>query len=137
MTTRQSFRPEAFRVDPPTLLAGKCAACGRTAFPVRDSCPACGSDQPAQEVRLSSAGEVYSYTVVRQAPVGLETPYVLAYVDLPADSIRVMTRLDGVDPAAVSIGLPVELTAIQASGPTAPADEPWMFAFRPTQEVTR
>ena len=131
--TRESFRPDVFRADPPTLLAGRCPDCGRTAFPVRDSCPACGSDQETDPLTLSGHGEVYSYTIVRQAPKGLPTPYVLAYVDLPENSVRVMTRLDQVDPDHVTIGMPVELTAI----PSSSTDDTWMFAFQPSERTPR
>jgi uncharacterized OB-fold protein len=137
MTPRQSFRPDVFVADPPTLLAGRCPDCGCKAFPVRESCPACGSDQDAEQLTLSGNGEVYSYTIVRQAPAGLPTPYVLAYVDLPDDSIRVMSRLDGVDPATVTIGMPVQLTAVQAGEPPVAPEDPWMFAFRPREGVQR
>ena len=133
MATRESFRPDVFHADPPTLLAGRCSDCHTTIFPVRDSCPACGSDKDADQLTLSGDGEVYSYTIVRQAPKGLPTPYVLAYVDLPESSVRVMTRLDQIDPDDVTIGMPVELTAIPAST----SDETWMFAFRPRERAQR
>jgi uncharacterized OB-fold protein len=143
-----SFRPDVFDVDRPALLAAHCQDCGRTSFPVRESCPACGSDREPNIVTLSKNGEVYSYTVVRQAPAGLKTPYVLAYVDLPADSVRVMARLETTSPEDVRVGMAVELSTLPlsetlenpggASGSDAPVDgNVAMFAFRPRQEATR
>jgi scaffold protein (connect acetoacetyl-CoA thiolase and HMG-CoA synthase) len=103
-----SFRPDVFEADPPALLGSSCTRCGGRAFPARDVCPACGAVDAAESVRLSREGVVYSFTVVRQAPPGLATPYVLAYVDLPADAVRVMARVEAED---VEIGLPVRLVA--------------------------
>lgn len=136
MTVR-SFRPDVFDVAVPALIAAQCAACGRRSFPARDVCPSCGAVD-AEPVRLSGDGVVYSYTVVRQAPPGLTVPYVLGYVDLPADDVRVMARIEGLDPEQVEIGLPVRLV----SRPVDPPDDTGdiaMFAFRydPDQEKTR
>ena len=41
----------------------------------------------------------------------MNTPYVLAYVDLPDDKLRIMTRLEGLEPDEVEIGLPVRLVS--------------------------
>lgn len=52
-------------------------------LPPRDVCPECA--QPAQELyKLSGKGEVYSYTVVLDAPEGFEEyqPYTIALVKL-------------------------------------------------------
>lgn len=127
--SEKSFRPDVFRSDPPTLLGSRCAACERRAFPPRDVCPSCGAFAEAAELTpLSGEGVVYSFTVVRQAPPGLQTPYVLGYVDLPADRVRVMARIEGVDPDAMEIGIPVALTARRDE---TSEEEAVMFAFRP------
>lgn len=124
----KSFRPDVFRADPPTLLGSRCPACERKAFPPRTVCPSCGTIvDEAQQIPLSTEGVVYSYTIVRQAPPGLETPYVLGYVDLPADEVRVMGRVEGVDPEAMQIGIPVRLTARRDE---TSEEESLMFAFR-------
>lgn len=107
--TVTSFRPDVFLADPPTLLGSACTVCYGRAFPPRDVCPHCGAVDTGEGVRLSTTGVVYSFTVVRQAPPGLKTPYVLAYVDLLDDELRVMARLEGFEPEEVEIGLPVRL----------------------------
>jgi scaffold protein (connect acetoacetyl-CoA thiolase and HMG-CoA synthase) len=119
-----SFRPDVFEADPPALLGSSCTSCGRRAFPPRDVCPECGAVDAAEPVRLSRTGVVYSFTVVRQAPPGLQTPYVLAYVDLPGDEVRVMARVEADD---VDIGSPVRLVA----RPDERAPGRVMFAFEP------
>jgi uncharacterized OB-fold protein len=46
---------------------------------------------------------------VRQAPAGIETPYVLAQIDLPADGVRVMATVIGVRAEDVRLDMPVRL----------------------------
>lgn len=96
-------------IDPPALLGSTCKACGTTAFPARDFCPACLQDGPHPVRPLASTGSVFSYTVVHQAPGGRRTPYVLALVDLERDAVRVLGQLD-VPVDKVRIGMRVELT---------------------------
>ena len=71
----------------------------------------------------AGTGHVHSFTVVHRAPGAYrdEAPYVVALVDL-AEGVRLMTRLVDVEPAAVAVGLPVEL-AIRG--------EPALPCFRP------
>ncbi|MGW6456487.1 Zn-ribbon domain-containing OB-fold protein [Streptomyces sp. NPDC055078] len=124
-----SMRPDVFTADPPTLLASHCPDCDTKAFPPRDACPSCG-EPTEKRTALSREGRIYSYTVVRQAPPGLPTPYILAYVDLPRDDIRVMSRIEGFAPDTVRIGAAVRLGARPADGVD---DESLMFAFGPEE----
>jgi uncharacterized OB-fold protein len=130
-----SFRPDVFEADPPALLGSACTSCARKAFPPRDVCPSCGAVDGGEPVRLSTDGVIYSFTVVRQAPPGLETPYVLGYVDLPADEVRVMSRIEGLAPEDVEIGLPVRLVARADERDTERAS--LMFAFEHRTEEGR
>ncbi len=133
--TSTSFRPDVFAADSPTLLGSRCTACGRKAFPHREVCPTCGALDAAETVELSKDGRIYSFTVVRQAPPGLETPYVLGYVDLPADEVRVMSRIEGVTPEDVAIGQSVTLTARRDE--RAEDEDTVMFAFARTDQEDR
>jgi hypothetical protein len=103
------FREGLLALDPPRLLGSRCAACGTTAFPPRDFCPACRAAEGLQRIELAANGSVHSFTVVRQAPPGVEVPYVLAWVDLPSDQVRLMSTVVGVAPEEVVLDLPVEL----------------------------
>jgi hypothetical protein len=52
---------------------------------------------------------VYSFSVVRRASeAGIQTPYVLALVDI-VDGPRIMTHIVDCAPEAVSIEMPVEV----------------------------
>src|SRR5690606_22737837 len=66
-----------------SLVGEECPHCKTKIFPPRDVCPECA--QPVQELyKLSGQGEVYSYTVVLDAPEGIEEylPYTIALVKL-------------------------------------------------------
>ena len=111
--------PEA---DPETrhfwdaLAAGRleiqrCRSCGQHVFYPRGSvCPHCGG-LGLDWVAASGRGTVHSFTVVHRAPAEFasEAPYVVVLVDLE-EGPRIMSRLLGVEPAAVAVGMPVELS---------------------------
>ena len=89
----------------------RCGACGRHIFYPRAVCPHClGADLVWEKV--SGRGTLHTFTIVMRGQKGfpLPTPYVLAVVEL-AEGARLMTNLIGVaaDPAAVRIGMPVEV----------------------------
>jgi len=61
-------------------------------------------------VPASGRGTVYSTTVIRQKP---PVPnYNLALIDL-AEGPRMMSRVDGIEPEAVAIGMPVMAKIVQ------------------------
>jgi uncharacterized OB-fold protein len=109
------------------LRIQRCDACGRHVFYPRVLCPHCGSARLAW-VDASGAGEVHSFTVVHRAPAEFrdEVPFVVALVDL-REGVRMMTRLLGVEPSRVRVGMPVRV-AIEG--------EPPLPYFRPAPSAT-
>ena len=82
-------------------------------FYPRELCPHCGSDQLAWE-QPSGQGTVYSTTVIRRkAEAGGD--YNVALVDL-AEGPRMMSRVEGMAPADVAIGMAVQAEVIQHNG---------------------
>ena len=82
---------------------------GRCFFYPRICEPGSGSTQ-LEWVEASGEGTVYSTTVVRQkAPA---QPYNVALIDL-AEGPRLMSRVDGVAPEAVRIGMRVRAKIIR------------------------
>ncbi|MCC6474947.1 MAG: OB-fold domain-containing protein [Burkholderiales bacterium] len=82
----------------------RCERCARHAFYPRLLCPACGSPELSW-VRATGAGTVYSATVMRRrAEAGGD--YNVSLVDLE-EGPRLMTRVEGVAPAQVRIGMAV------------------------------
>lgn len=108
------------------LLGGLCAACDRRHFPTSEFCPWCGTPDPT-EVVLSTQGTLWSWTAVTAAPPGYDgpVPFGFGVVELPADGLRVITRLTVADPAALKLGQPVEYSVVDVDGHRA-------WAFGPT-----
>ena len=86
-----------------------CSACGQHVFYPRALCPHCGSAQ-LDWVEPSGAGQVYSSTTVRRKPES-GGDYNVALVDL-AEGPRLMSRIDGVPPEQVRIGMRVRARVI-------------------------
>jgi hypothetical protein len=92
------------------LVVQRCAACGHTRLPPAPICPECrSSDSDWQPV--SGRGEIYTFTVVhRPIAAGQPLPTVIAVIALEgAGGVRMISNLVGADPAALQIGMPVEV----------------------------
>lgn len=93
-----------------TLRLQRCTACDMHRFQPRMSCPAC--DAEAHDwVPVSGLGTVFSFTVVRRAPspaFAPDIPYTIAIIAL-AEGPHMLSRVIGIDPDRVSIGLAVEV----------------------------
>lgn len=104
------LQPGLFKADPSgtvRLVAGRCQECGAHFFPQRPVCARCLSNR-MEIVLLSARGTLYTYTTIYQSTPEFQTPYVLAYVDLP-EGVRLLAQLVGAPPDAVRIGMPLEL----------------------------
>lgn len=110
------------------LLVTRCTDCRRWLHPPVPVCRFCLSIAVEAEP-VSGLGEILTYTVNRQQWVpDLEVPYVLAYVQLDDDpGLRVSTRLVGVKPEDVRIGLRVTVVFEQV-------DDVWLPLFTPVSE---
>jgi uncharacterized protein len=82
----------------------RCAACAKHVFYPRVVCPHCGADT-LDWVPASGRGTVYSTTVVRRKPAD-GGDYNVCLVDLE-EGVRLMSRVAGVPPQDVRIGMAV------------------------------
>jgi hypothetical protein len=91
------------------LVGEVCPHCQAKLFPPRDVCPECGGEAKT-EYQFSGKGEVYSFTVMHDAPAGFEenSPYTVALVKL-AEGPMVTAQLTDLGEAPVQIGMPVEM----------------------------
>lgn len=111
------------------LAAGRfqiqhCTVCGRHVFYPRVLCTHCGATA-LEWVAPSGRGTIYSTTVIRRkSDAGGDIN--IALVDLE-EGVRMMSRIDGVAPAAVHIGMAVTARI------TADAGQP-LVVFVPAQE---
>lgn len=105
--------------DAPALLGGKCMRCGTYVFPnKRRFCPNpdCVSET-FDEVELSRAGRIWSYTDARYQPPppyvpvsDPHEPFAIAAVELAAERLVVMGQVvRGVGVEELRVGQPVEL----------------------------
>lgn len=85
------------------FLIKRCTACKKTHYYPRTLCPTCFSDK-TEWLAASGTGTIYSYSVMRRAPV----PYAIAYVTL-AEGPTLMTNLVDCDFDAIKIGQAVRL----------------------------
>jgi uncharacterized protein len=103
----------------------RCGQCRVWFHPPSPICPSCLSWEVAAEV-ASGRAKVAAFTInVQPWAPDMEVPYVLAYVELEeAPDVRLTTQIVDCAPAAVHVGMPVEVTFRQA-------EDLWLPFFRP------
>ena len=115
MQVSQNWRLKAQRYG---LVGEKCPNCGVAIFPPRDVCPKCTAEAKTL-FQLSGKGEVYSYTVIQDAPAGFEeqAPYILAIIKLDEGPMLTAQLTDMDEP--VEIGMRVEMVTrkLRTEGP--------------------
>ena len=88
-------------LDQGKFLIAQCGSCSKFHYYPRENCPFCGSGEVVF-VAPKGTGVVYSYTVVaRKAEAGGDYNVVLVDLD---EGVRLMSRVEGVDPHSVKIG---------------------------------
>jgi uncharacterized OB-fold protein len=91
------------------LRIQKCGGCGELRHPPGPVCPSCRSHDRTHVV-ASGVGEVYSFVVHHNPPVpGLDTPFVVAVVELP-EGVRIVGNIVDCAPSDVGIGMPLRVT---------------------------
>jgi hypothetical protein len=113
--------------DDDGLIGGSCGGCELRHFPLAGHCPWCGSAS-VSSVRLSTEGQLWSWTTVNTAPPGYEGPgpFGFGVVELAADGLHVVTLLTETDPERLSAGDAMRFTTVQVS------DEASGWAFEPS-----
>lgn len=95
------------------LLIQRCSSCGELRHPPGPMCPSCHS-LDWDTVQSSGKGTVYSFVVNHYPQVpAFEYPLLVALVELE-EGTRLVSNLVEVDPADVTIGMPVELRWLDA-----------------------
>jgi uncharacterized OB-fold protein len=95
------------------FLIQRCAACGKHVFFPRSICPHCWSER-LDWVEPQGTGTVYSTTTVRRKPEAGGN-YNVALIDLD-EGARLMSRVDGLPPTDVKIGMRVRAEVISENG---------------------
>lgn len=134
MTTATTpVREGLFRAtdEGPTLLASRCASCGRTAFPAKPTCLACGAADPAV-VELGAEGSLLCGTTVHMGNSRFQPGYTVGYVTMPHD-VRVFTQIQALGGEVPPVGttMRLELVPMWKEGD----DDVVAHRFVPAEEV--
>ncbi|MBW1785046.1 MAG: OB-fold domain-containing protein [Deltaproteobacteria bacterium] len=121
--------------EEPQLIGSHCLTCGELFFPRQDSglCSYCQS-KDLEEVKLSSKGTIFSYTVVMLRPpvyYKAEVPYAIGFVELP-EGVRVETLFTDYDIESLHVGMEVEMV-IEKLHEDEEGNEIMSYRFRPVK----
>lgn len=90
------------------LQGGYCPSCDLYHFPMQEKCTECFG--PIQAADLGRHASVHSVTTIHtRAPLGLPSPYSVAYLDLADVPLRIFSLMDPAEAGKYSIGQAVEL----------------------------
>lgn len=107
------------------FIIQRCTACSKHVFFPREICPHCRTTV-LDWVQPTGTGTVYSTSTVRRKPE-LGGDYDVSLVDLD-EGVRMMTRIDGIPPTEVRIGMRVRAEIVEGkAGKT--------VVFRPLGEM--
>ena len=98
------------------LVIQRCEKCGQYQFYPRGICANCWSTD-VKWVKSTGRGTVWTYTVTyqnRSQGFAQEVPYVLALVELE-EGVRMFSNIVECNPRDVTVGMPVEVTFVQAT----------------------
>ncbi len=93
------------------LMIQRCGDCCRAVFHPRQFCPHCDCADLAWE-EASGRGTVHTLTTVRIKP---DRPYNVSLIELD-EGVRMMSRVDGIAPDAVKIGMRVQARIAEQGG---------------------
>ena len=116
----------------PRFRGLRCDACAAVFLDRRASCAKCAARGRLSEVELSSAGTLYTWTVVRRSFPGIEVPYISAVVDLDGGGC-VKGNLVKLSPdsGALRQGLQVEAVFEQAPYGDKEGNQYMLYYFQP------
>lgn len=114
----------------PHLVADTCTSCGAIYWDRRNACAKCGKREFTKQ-KMSTEGELVSFSIVHRAAPNVPTPYVSAVVHLNGGG-AVKANLVEVEPKpeAVQLGMKVKLKTFVA-GSDDEGTEAVAFGFAP------
>lgn len=95
----------------PHLVAHECTGCGARYFDRRNACANCGL-QEFRSVDIPTTGALYSFTIVHQAAVGVDVPFVAGIVDCGGTSVKGNVINTPPDPEHVKLGMKLRLATV-------------------------
>jgi uncharacterized OB-fold protein len=100
-----------------TLVGGYSPTSGRFHFPLLDTCPYSGATD-VERVALSREATLWAWTAVTAPPPGYDgpVPFGFGVVELVAERLRIVTRLQQSDPSSLTFGQAMALVADELPG---------------------
>lgn len=91
------------------LTGGRCPACGKVYFPVKQVCPDC-FEAEQQKVPLSRKGRLHTFARSHVGPSGIPTPYVIGFIQL-LEGIKLFSLLTQCEPweKVLTVGMEMEM----------------------------
>ncbi len=91
------------------LKGSRCQGCGKISFPAKPVCPACFESE-LQEVPLGRRGKLHTFTLSHMGPPGIQTPFVIGFIDLP-EGIKLFSPLTQCEPwdTVLTVGMEMEM----------------------------
>lgn len=116
-----------------SLTGGRCAACGKTCFPMKQVCPAC-FHAGQEKFPISRKGKLHTFARSHMGPSGLPTPYTIGFIDLP-EGIKLFSLLTQCDPwdKVLAVGMEMEMV-IETIREDEEGNEIVGYKFRPSGE---
>ena len=122
--------------EKPQLIASRCLKCGDRAFPAKVLCGKCEGTE-LEEVLLSNTGQIYTYTVVRQAVPGYQVPGIVAVIKVKDDQhLMILTQIKNCSLEIIKCGMEVE-TIIAELFINIKGEKVIGYAFQPVQQEAK
>jgi benzoylsuccinyl-CoA thiolase BbsA subunit len=117
------------------LVGSRCETCKKVFFPKKEVCPECFSGE-LKEVSLSKKGKLHSFTLSVIGIPGMETPYVVGFVDLP-EGIKLFSVITDCEPwdKVLKIDMEMEMVIGRIRKDEA-GNEILSYKFRPINKGT-
>ena len=93
----------------------RCGSCGAVMSVQTLACRACASRVAPEAYRSPETGKLFTWSVVHRSYPGVTVPFVSAIVDLDG-GLSFKGTLKGVEPAALKVGMQVQLVFDDAGG---------------------
>ena len=90
------------------IVGSKCASCSEFFYPEKKKCPKCESNE-LEDCKFRGTGQIYSYSIIHNAPTGMENqvPYAVAIIKLD-EGQKITAQLVDIDLEKIGMGMKVE-----------------------------
>lgn len=118
----------------PYLEATECSKCGALTLKERLACGKCGARGTSKPRKLADKGTLHAFSIIYRAFPGIDVPFVSAIADLEGGG-TIKTNLIGIeaDPAAIELGMPVDVVYEIAPRKDAEGNEYMTYFLKPSQ----